>query len=54
MSIHDKQELLILPKGVCMNPPRLHNNNCEGCKYLDGCTNVNKGKIKIKKDTKKG
>jgi len=45
-SIHDRPELLIPPKGVCMNPPRLHNLNCKDCKYLEGCTNKKKGNYK--------
>ena len=48
-SIHDRPELLIPPKGVCLNPPRLHNKNCEGCKYFDGCTNEKKGKYRKEK-----
>ena len=46
MSVHNRPELLIPPKGVCLNPPRLHNLNCEGCKYFEGCTNEKKGNYK--------
>ena len=45
-SIHDRPERLILPEGVCMNPPRLHNLNCKDCKYFEGCTNKKKGNYK--------
>jgi len=46
MSIHNQSELLVPPKGVCLNPPRLFNLNCKDCKYFEGCTNEKKGNYK--------
>ena len=46
-SVNDKQELLILPKGVCGIPTILINDKCrdkDSCKYFEGCTNAKKGK----------
>jgi len=45
-SIHDRPELLIPPKGVCMNFPRLEKLNCKDCIYFEGCTNKKKGNYK--------
>jgi len=48
-NVHNKTELLIPPKGVCLNPPRLYNLNCKDCKYLEFCTNEKKGNYKKNK-----
>ena len=48
-SVHDKPEMLVPPKGVYLNPPRLFNLNCKDCKYFEGCTNIKKGNYKKSK-----
>jgi len=45
-SLHNRPEILIPPKGVCMNFPRLEKLNCKDCIYFEGCTNKKKGNYK--------
>jgi hypothetical protein len=41
------EECLIPTPGDCWNPHRLVESNCEGCKYWNGCSYRNKGKMTV-------
>lgn len=46
-----KEKNKVHPPGVCMNPKRLLQHNCEGCQFIEeaDCQNkTNKKKIKSK------